>query len=221
MTTMTVRDLYDQMVGFASSDMSLNEFTVADFTKFLRNFVGTQDVKVKTARDICVEMDQVIILGSYDPEDDEENLPAITINVTFNPAQRMIRIVDVDWAKICIDLIERVGHEVIHQHQFRNRNFDISPFMFASKTPNLDKLEVQEYLANPDEIEAYGYSIAIEMYLKHSGVVLTSKHVSQCQVFKVYCDAFGTNHIIVKQLLEFAVKYFKHLNGEEIYVKEV
>ena len=37
MTTMTVRDLYEQMVGFATSDMSLNEFTVADFTKFFTN----------------------------------------------------------------------------------------------------------------------------------------------------------------------------------------
>lgn len=221
MTTMTVRALYDQMVEFASPENRHQDFTVAEFTKFLRNFVGTADIKVKTARDSNVDLDQVIISGFYDPDDDEEGLAAITVYANYNPLQVTIRLADVNWGKICLDLIECVGHEVIHQHQFRNRNFDVCNYIFASKTPIDEKRDAQEYLGNPDEIEAYGYSIAIEMYLKHNGKKLTSKHVGQSQVFKTYCAAFGANHIVVKNLLEYALKYFKHLNGEEIYVKEV
>lgn len=221
MTTMTVRALYDQMVGFASPENKHQDFTVTEFTRFLRNFVGTADIKVKTARDSNVDLDQVIISGFYDPDDDEEGLAAVTVYANYNPLQVTIRLADVNWEKICLDLIECVGHEVIHQHQFRNRNFDVCNYIFASKTPIEEKRDAQEYLGNPDEIEAYGYSIAIEMYLKYNGKKLTSKHVGQSQVFKTYCAAFGTNHIVVKNLLEYALKYFKHLNGEEIYVKEV
>lgn len=221
MTTLTVRELYEKMVTFSSPNNKHVDFTVAEFTKFLRQFIGSTDIKLKTIRDINVDLDQVIINGVYDHEDDEENLPSITVCVNYNPMQVTIRLADVNWDQICINLIECTGHEVIHQHQYRNRKFDINPVMFGSKNPDLDKQFIQEYLGNPDEIEAYGYSLAVTMYLKHNVKKLSSKIVGQSPVFKIYCDTFGTNHIIVKQLLEYSVKYFNHLHGKEIYVKEV
>jgi hypothetical protein len=206
-TTVTVRELFDEMVAFASPKRSGVRFTVAEFTKILRQFIGGPDVKVKTHRDPNVDIDQVVISGIYDADDDEDDQPSISIYVNYNPQQYTIRMKDIEWMKLCIDLIECTGHELIHQQQYRSRDYDIGDTIFASKTPDEDKQEAQEYLGNLDEIEAYGYSIA-------------AKYVSQSPIFKMYCVTFGTNHMVVRTLLEYSLKYFKHLRGE-LYVKEV
>lgn len=208
-----VQALFEEMTGFAKPPHSLKSFTVSEFTKFLRFFVGTQDVKLLTTRDSNVDMNQVVMCGIYDRDDDEDGITAITVFVNYNPAQRTIRIADVDWRQLCIDLLECVGHEIIHQTQYRIRKFDVPQFVFASKAVDSDKLELQEYLANPDEIEAYGYSIAAEIFLTHFPRRLYQKHLAASPIFKSYLDAFGADHIVIHQLLAFAVRYFNNLAG--------
>jgi len=212
-TTLTTKDLFTQMVAFAKAPNS-SSFTVSEFTKFLRNFVGSNDIRLKTSRDANVDLDQIIISGMYDRDDDEDGLPSITVYVNYNPQQKIVRITDIDWYQLCIDLIECVGHEIIHQTQYRSRNFDVSPIVFGSKSDDAERRELQEYLGNPDEIEAYGYSIATEVYLKHFPKKLYSKHIAESQVFKTYLDAFGANHIVLNHLVGYSVKYFENLSSK-------
>jgi len=199
---------YQEMVAYGKS-IETRKFTVPEFTKLLRGFVGSFDIKVKTSRNAEVDKNQIIIGGSYDPEEDAANCSAITIYVTYNPAQKKICIKDIDWKQLCIELIECSGHEVVHQTQYRLRGFDIGPNIFVSLSPEERKRTDQEYLGSPDEVEAYGFSIAVEIYLKYSTKSLTLKNIAKTPMFKAYVNAFGEEHKIVKELIEFVIDYYQ------------
>ena len=195
------------MVAYGES-IQAQRFTIPAFTQLLRDFTGTSHIKVKTARDKVVNKNQIIVAGSYDPEEDAANCPAIIIYITYNPDQKRICIKDIDWSQLCLDLIECSGHEVIHQTQYRLRGFDIGPNIFVSLSPEERKRTDQEYLGNPDEIEAYGYSIAVEVFLKYSPKIITIKYISKTAMFKTYVSAFGREHKVVGSLLSYIVKYY-------------
>lgn len=162
---MTLVQIFEDMKALGH-EVKDAEFTPAELTRFIRNLVGNTDTKVSTVKDSNVDIDQVIIGGLYDPHDDEAGLQSITLFVTYNPDQKKIKISDLEWDQICIDLIECTGHEFVHQKQYRMRNFDIGSCLFVSGNENEKVRLDQNYLGNPDEIDAYAYSIAVEIYLK-------------------------------------------------------
>jgi len=206
-----IKKQYQEMVAYGEAIQS-QRFTIPEFTQLLRGFVGTKHIKVKTSRDKVVSKNQVIIGGSYDPEEDAANCPSIIIYITYNPDQKRIRIKDIDWSQLCLDLIECSGHEIIHQTQYRLRGFDIGPNIFVSLSPEERKRTDQEYLGNPDEIEAYGYSIAVEVFLKYSPKIITIKYISKTAMFKTYVNAFGREHKVVGGLLSYIVKYYEAIS---------
>jgi hypothetical protein len=213
-TLPTVRDLFNDMVSVSALYKKSATLTVAEFTRILRKFVGTANIRVISARDATVDINQVIINGSYDPLADQFGEPSITMVVNYNPEQKTVRFKDVDWKQICIDLLECTGHEIVHQRQYRSRDFEVSPTLLVSKNSKGSNTDLREYLGQPDEVEANGYSIATEVYLKWAPPALNSKTVSLNPIFKAYCAAFGTNHIIVRKLVNYSSKYFEYLNKE-------
>jgi hypothetical protein len=208
--------LYKEMQRVAAATPDYVEFTVAEFTKIMRNFTASSDVKILSARHSEVDLNQIVITGEYDPFDDESGLPAITITVNYSPQQKTVKFNDVDWPQVCIDLIECTGHEVIHRQQYRNRNFEIPELIFASKGKEGKAKEIQEYLGNVDEIEAHGYSIAAEVFLKYQPKRLNVTNVKDNLIFKAYVAAFGRNHHIVKKLIKYSLTYFEFLHEGKV-----
>ena len=207
---MTLIQIFEDMklLGENAKD---TEFTPAELTRFIRNIVGNSDTKVATSRDSNVDMDQIVIGGIYDPHDDEAGVQSITLYVTYNPDQKRIKIANLDWTQICIDLIECTGHEFIHQKQYRSRNFDIGSYLFVSGSDD-DSIKLdQNYLGNPDEIDAYAYSIAVEIYLKYRPRRLSLKYIQQTAMHKAYCTVFGKHHAITKQLTGYVDSYYTQL----------
>lgn len=196
------------------------KLTAPELTKIFRRFVKNDDIKVSTCRSDKVDKNQVVIGGLYDPHEDEANFNSIFIYVNYNPKQSTIYIKNLEWRNICVDLLECLGHELIHQEQFRSREFDIGPHLFVSKKEDRDLREEQEYLGNTDEIEAYGYSIAVEVFLKDNPKTISGKYVIKTAMYKCYCKTFGANHPIVRQLLENVIKYYTKLQKGGLYVKE-
>jgi len=194
------------------------KLTPAKLTSILRRFVGNSGISVQTHRDNAVHRNQVVISGFYDPDEDEANLSSITIYATYHPKQKFIYIKNIDWAQLCIDLIECTGHEIVHQVQYRSREFDVGPHIFVSMSESDRKRADQEYLGNADEVEAYGYSIAAEVFLKYAPKELTHRYITRSSLYKVYASAFGREHTIVKNLARFAVSYYNSLTRGH-YVK--
>ncbi len=210
--------IFDSMVRYGDA-VQHKKFPVTEFTKLLRKFIGTDNIKVKTRRAIEVDYNMVIVGGIYDPWLDESNLPGITLYISYHPEQTHIQISDIEWSQLCVDLIECAGHEIVHQEQYRARNFDIGPHIFVSGSDDEQKRDEQNYLGDPDEVEAYGFSIAAEVFLKSRPTRISSKHVAQTAMFKAYKKAFGVRHPIVCTLLEQTIKYYCKLNTEIYNVK--
>jgi hypothetical protein len=202
-----VLHLYNRMLAYGNK-IKERELTPVEITKILRRFVGTTDIKIKTNRDIHVDDNQVIIGGCYDPGEDQSNFSSITIYVNFNPSQIKIAISVIDWPRLCVELIECVEHEKVHQRQYRKRKFDVCNSVFVSMSTDQSKKLDQEYLGSLDEIDAYSYSLATEIHLKYNPLELTYNYCRKSSLYKMYVAAFGSDHIIVKQFKQRAINYY-------------
>lgn len=213
---MNEKVLYDELVTFGKLNKEV-KFTPAGLTGAIRRIVATDDISVSTLKSVTVDMNQVVIGGQYDPDEDEANFSSIRVFASYNPYQKEINLKDVRWKQLCITIVECVGHELVHQRQYRARGYDIRDKLFVSKCKEREKKEEQEYLGNPDEIEAYGYSVASELFLKYKMEEMTKDCVKKSQMFKVYASTFGINHPVVAELTEHIVNYYLQLSKGNTY----
>ena len=211
---LSIKSIYKDMLEFGEIS-STRKFSPAEITNILRLFIGDSDIKLKTLRDRHLSNNQVVISGSYDPVEDESNFSSITIYVSYSTTQKNIYIRSIDWSQLCIDLIECTGHELIHQNQYRERGYNPSSSFFVGTSTDDERRGEQEYLGCTDEIEAFGYSIAADVYLNVGPKKLSYKHIAKTAMFKEYSAAFGSNHPIIHQLIEFASKYYIQLQGDK------
>lgn len=115
--------------------------------------LGGIDLKIVTHRDKYLSSDVFYANGYYDPEDDKNSDCAIELIITHNFPKDHV------WypehAKdILIQIFDTVVHELRHQRQYRKRKY-------MSYHERDDA--IKEYLADPDEVDAYSLSIAIEL----------------------------------------------------------
>ena len=69
------------------------------------------------------------------------------------------------WREFATKVIDFLEHEMIHQAQYRSREFRPGR-QYRSKHPDQHLMRSQEYLGNPDEIEAYAYNLSRELLRK-------------------------------------------------------
>jgi len=212
--------LYSELISYGRANKD-SLFTPSSLSRVIRRIVGNEDILVTTTRHSDVYLNQVVIGGQYDPDEDQANFASITVFVTYSPHQKEFLLKDINWKQVSINLVECIGHEMIHQQQYRNREYDIADGLFISNCIDDEKRREQEYLGNPDEIEAYGYSVASELFLKHKLSSITKDHVKKSQMFKVYVSTFGINHPVVQELTEHIVKYYLQLNGGSFHATRI
>lgn len=118
-------------------------------TVIRRHFrVNGFDIKFKSKRHKELEVDEFYVNAYYDPFDDSNMDTPIEVVIHHNFA-------NVQWDKtsttrLLIQLFDAIVHEFKHQRQSRKRHF--KQFWFDTS-----------YLEDPDEIDAYSISIAIEL----------------------------------------------------------
>ena len=111
------------------------------------------DIKLTTTRDKTINEDCVYVNGYYDPEDDKEHECAIELIIVHNFPKDLV------WypthsTLILTQIFDTVVHELRHQRQYRKRKFKVGPERGQGH---------KEYLADPDEVDAYSISIATEL----------------------------------------------------------
>ena len=111
------------------------------------------DIKLTTTRDKTLNEDCVYVNGYYDPEDDKEHECAIELIIVHNFQKDLV------WypthsTLILTQIFDTVVHELRHQRQYRKRKFKVGPERGQGH---------KEYLADPDEVDAYSISIATEL----------------------------------------------------------
>jgi hypothetical protein len=109
-------------------------------------------LKIKSERDKTLNSDVFYINAYYDPEDDKELEVAIEVVVHHNfPKDRI-------WEKVAItefliQIFDAVVHEFKHRRQSRKRYYNVY----------WHHNNYRDYLKDPDEVDAYALSIAIEL----------------------------------------------------------
>jgi hypothetical protein len=114
-----------------------------------------------------------------------------------------------DWPRLSLDLAECIGHELVHRaQQQRKRRPSVR---YRSQELDPQKKHDQEYLGSAEEIEAYGYSIAAELVVKHNCFTLEKSCLDQIVMHSVYVNTFDNDESIVLKLHKQISKYLRRL----------
>jgi hypothetical protein len=175
--------------------------------KIRRNFKHL-DLEIKTKNLKDLELNEFYINAFYDLEADKNNECSIEVIVYHN--------IDADVffehsqvGQFVVQLYDAVVHELRHQEQARKRKYCPNPYV-------VDIDSNASYLSDPDEIDAYGLSIAIELirnlgrsrsiqYLRRASRLanIRPKGFYASPTLFVYFKEFGnTNNSVVRKLIK-------------------
>ena len=186
---------------------------VKRLSKHLNKHQHPVRVKLYTGARGALDPDEWTIGAEYDPGLDEQKKKQFIIDFILNHPKTLPMMFTADMAdKMAIDLVETLIHEYEHQRQFRHRRYRYhrNPYKIDHKDP--DKRSVQEYIGDPDEIDAYAQNIAARQYLIKYKLNITNTNEINSPDLKQYYRAFGRDHDVTKLLLKKIranVKYFK------------
>ena len=120
----------------------------------IRKGFNSLDLKIRTKRIIDLEPNEFYVNAYYDAEDEVNGFCPIEVVILHN--------IDPDnyfehsqTGQLVVHLYDAIVHELRHQYQSRSRNYLA---LVHGSTDN-----VQAYLSDPDEVDAYALSIAIEL----------------------------------------------------------
>ena len=102
--------------------------------------------------------DDLSVSGLYDMEED---IKYIILN--FPKETKHFTISEKNWREFKFAVSQVCQHETIHQLQWENRELDGEPCEIDFRNLTGSISEEKEYLADIDEIDAYGHDIAMEI----------------------------------------------------------
>ena len=180
------------------------------------------DIKFRTKRELPLGENEFYILAYYDAEDDVNNDTPIEVVIhhNFSDEEYFERVQITDFL---IQIFDAVVHEFRHMHQSSKRGYETYS--------NHDQDPYKEYLADPDEIDAYALSIAIELlrvlpkeramrYL--SRIIILAKMRNRGMTYaspnlQSYIAHFGLNDL-TKKLAKKVYFHLEHLDSRHIFI---
>jgi hypothetical protein len=140
------------------------EFHVNELQKLLRSHIKQHlPVKVTMKKDHSYQPKQVYIGGAYYADHDISGKQHIEIVFGYNAVQETVKITATKWKRICVLFADTVLHEIIHLRQYRSRSFKYIPGYLSTAYYAKDRKE-QEYYGHKDEMGAFAFNIACELY---------------------------------------------------------
>ena len=163
-----------------------------------------------------VDNGYVYIGGCYEAELDMMEQPSISISLHFHPWDDVITYTQKRLKRGCILLADTLLHEIIHMRQHRRRDFVSKRDYQSNATPEKKKHE-QSYMGNHDEIDAYSFNIACELY-RHFGndhnaihryLNTTNANAKKSPIWKWYMKTFDYDHNnpVIQKVKTKVVKY--------------
>jgi hypothetical protein len=170
------------------------------------------DLTIKTKKDKHLESFEFYVNAYYDAEDDFNNDTPIEVIVHHNFDDVSV-FTSSQLTDFLIQIYDATVHEYRHQKQSSSRSYQT--YSSHIQTP------YEEYLTDPDEVDAYALSIAIEllrvMHKERAKKYLTRIHtLAKMRVnngyvspnLKAYVEHFGINTTTKK----LSKKVYKHLD---------
>lgn len=188
-------------------------FPITDFLDLLGEFIATRfRVDVVAAHSSDVDMDDININAYYDPDLDERKKVSIELVLITNPNTEHIMLDSTAWMNLCLLVADSLAHELIHMRQNRARDFEDVAIKHA--TAFNEHRDAQDYLGDPDEIEAYAYNIAQELQAQKNPLakLYNPQDISVTDSINLfaYVQTFDKDakHPVIKRLLK---KIYKNL----------
>lgn len=202
-------------------EITNQEISIAKFHKILSTHIKKQlPIKVPKKRDHKVEFGWVYIGGSYYSADDKYKKSCIELILVYNPFEESFTMPARRYRRMCYSLADTLLHEIIHMRQYRRRNFKDLP-EYASTAEKTEQRQEQIYLGCSDEVDAYSFNIACELYSKFNGdedLIINylnenqkSKH-RRHNSWRMYLKAFNHDHEhpIIKRVKQKVVRYLPY-----------
>ena len=137
---------------------------VKDLQKLLSTHIKQHlPIKVRMYRDATHDPELVYIGGTYYAYNDMDGRRQIEIVFSHKDTDTTINITETRWRRMCSLFADTVLHEVIHMRQYRTRKFKVIPGYESTAYYARDRKE-QEYYGHPDEMGAFSFNIACELY---------------------------------------------------------
>ena len=181
------------------------------------------DLKIKTKRQPFLNHEEFYVNAYYDADDDKHNETPIEVLVYQNFDKNEI------WdtkqtSELLVQIFDAVIHEYRHQRQSRSRKY--LTFSQHPQTP------YREYLLDPDELDAYALSIAIELCrnLGKFRALRYMQRLSYLSKFKIqnkfvspnlnaYVQHFGgVEHPVIKRLTKKVYIRLKKIDTDYVFV---
>jgi hypothetical protein len=210
-----------QFLAEISPKLVGQELTNAKFHSIISKHIKSHlPVKVVKRSDVKVDFGYVYTGGLYYSDEDQAKRKCIEIVFVYNPIIGSVCLTPQKFQRMCALFADTMLHELMHMRQYRRRKFKQIPDYASTAEKTEQRLE-QEYLGNPDEIDAYGFNIACELmdkfkgdeqrvieYLSKDQKGLRRKHNS----WRMYLKAFNHdhNHIIIKRIKKKVMRYLPY-----------
>lgn len=126
--------------------------------RVLRRAVGEKDLKFRYELFDDFSENEYSVSGLYDMSEDSRY-----VIFNFSNNANSLTINHNRWNEFKFLISQAIQHETIHQLQWQNRDCGDEPVKldFRSLVGNAE--DDKEYLSDPDEIDAYGHDIAMEI----------------------------------------------------------
>jgi hypothetical protein len=154
------------------------------------------DLAIKTKKDKSLDHDHFYIMAYYDPEDDFNNETAIEVIVHHNFLGDN-KFQHNQITEFLIQIFDAVVHEMRHQVQSSQRYFET--YSEHAHEP------FSKYLADPDELDAYALSIAIELLR-----AMTAARAKRNMVRMTVLSRLKKGDMLVSPNLNSYTAYFKN-----------
>jgi hypothetical protein len=158
-------------------------------------------VKVVIDKDPKHDIGIIYIGGTYYADADIDGNRQIEVVFSYSTDSTTIKMSDARWIRTCNLFADTVLHEVIHMRQYRTREFKAIPGYESTAYYARDRRE-QEYYGHKDEMGAFSFNIACELYDKFGDNFDTAKKYLDSNLAKrakktcwhKYLKAFDWNH---------------------------
>jgi len=175
---------------------------IKDLQKLLADHIKWYlPIRVRLKRDSTHEKGIVYIGGAYYSSYDVDNQRHVEIVFSYNNTTSKVKLSDNRWSRMCSLFADTMLHEIIHVRQYRTRSFKDIPGYESTAYYARDRKE-QEYYGHPDEMGAFAFNIACELYDKFGDDFDAAKHYLDSNLSKrakksgwhKYMKTFEWNH---------------------------
>lgn len=179
------------------------------------------DLQIKTKKEHTLEPSEFFVMAYYDAEDDFNNETPIEVVVHYNFTD-----LDLFSGNQITDFLVQIYDATVHEYRHRQQSLKRQCQVFSDN----DHSPYKQYLADPDELDAYALSIAVEL-LRTIGRSRAKRNLCRISILSKlrqgpyyvspnlysYITHFGLSPL-TKRLAKKVYKHLETLDTDHIFV---